>query len=167
MPAGKPSHPRLPLRGRSNSSQRIPTGKVVIDIDEEIRLEPAQRGTLKAIALQQNRRIIGTLYALRHADRILLLGDGGKVPEQDRPLPVDLLAHLPEQHTHRQHGTDGVAIGPRMGANQKAFALAENLENRRRSDQPVAPGQSRRDNSVTSVANDCRQRDWGKFEAFS
>jgi hypothetical protein len=44
---------------------------------------------------------------------------------------VGTLAHLLKDHAQRKHGTDGIAVGLRVGANEEALAAAQYIEYRR------------------------------------
>jgi hypothetical protein len=87
---------------------------VVIDVDQEIPIEPVDTGALQVAALHDDRRVeiaadaIGDLDG-RHARK-----------RRERPrrgIPVDdrhVLAHGAKGVGHRELRADGIAVGARM-----------------------------------------------------
>ena len=101
----------------------------MIDVDEEKRLQAAQPGAIEAVALQQNRGVIGAVNAHDATDGLSAgqgAVSGGNAIGGDQ---VGALAHGFQQHAHSQHGAHSVAVRTRVGADQEALAAAEHVEN--------------------------------------
>jgi hypothetical protein len=106
----------------------VRAGDVVIDVDGEVPVEAAKSCALDAVALEENYGIVMAADAEGEGDRVGLwqvaIDDG----EAIRGDQVDVLAELAEEHSHGQHAAYGVAIGPRMRADEETLALAEDTE---------------------------------------
>jgi hypothetical protein len=104
-------------------------GEVVIDVDEKVLIEAAKAGALGPIALEEDGGVIRSANAEGKGDGVGLrqaaIDDGDAVGSDQ----VGMLTQLADEHAHGQHAANGVAIRPRVGADEKALAFAQDLEN--------------------------------------
>ena len=102
---------------------------MMIDVDDKHPVHAVDAGPCRAVALQDDRRIIAAGH-----DRAYL-PDGPDAGERTvhrrdgiRQGHVDLLAHLFKDAAHRQHGADCIAVRAGVGHDKEAIAYAERLE---------------------------------------
>ena len=103
---------------------------MVIDVDEEELFEAAQPGALKAVALEQDSRVVGAVDAQAGANGFCagkIAEVGGDAIGSDK---INALAHLLEQHSHGKDAAYGVAVRTGVGADEKPFSLAQDLKDR-------------------------------------
>ncbi len=108
----------------------VAAGEMVINVDEKVLIEASKTGALRPIALEEDGGVIGFANAKCEGDRVCLRQaaiDDGEVIGSDQ---IGVLAKLAEEHTHGQHAANGVSIWSFMRADEKALALAQDLENR-------------------------------------
>src|SRR6185437_8449487 len=87
-----------------------PAAGMVVDVDEEERVETVNPGAANSVALQQNYGIVRTTDAHGGADAAGAgqpTVDGGDAVGCDQ---IGSLAHLFEQYAHGQHAADGIAV---------------------------------------------------------
>ena len=103
-------------------------GGVMIDVDEEKRLQAAQPGAIQAVALQQNRGVIGAVNAHDAADGI---SAGQGAVSEGNAIGGDQVGAL-------AHGSSNMPIASRSprrrrrdasGSRPEALAVAEHVEN--------------------------------------
>jgi hypothetical protein len=106
----------------------IPTsGQVVIDIDLKELLQPAQARPFKPIALKQNHCIVWTVDAQSMANAF----GSREVPINRRNSvgghQIGALAHLFEEHAHREHTAYGISVRTGVRANEEPITLAQDV----------------------------------------